>query len=61
VLEWFWPPNPEVPAIANIKAQTPGDFILHIFPEKYSESNIRGSDLTDCDLQHCLRDCCGDG
>ena len=28
------PPNHDVPPIASIKAQTAGDFILHIFPEK---------------------------
>jgi len=39
------PPNPEVPAIANIKAQTPGDFILHIFPENIAKAIFEGQIL----------------
>lgn len=39
------PPNPEVPAIANIKAQTTSDFILHIFPENIAKSIFEGQIL----------------
>jgi proton glutamate symport protein len=39
------PPNPEVPAIANIKAQTSGDFILHIFPENIAKAIFEGQIL----------------
>jgi len=39
------PPNPEAPAIAAIKAQTAGDFILHIFPENIAKSIFEGQVL----------------
>jgi len=39
------PPNPETPAIAAIKAQTAGDFILHIFPENIAKSIFEGQVL----------------
>jgi proton glutamate symport protein len=39
------PPNPEVPAIANIKAQTSSDFILHIFPENIAKAIFEGQIL----------------
>jgi len=39
------PPNPEVPAIANIKAQTTSDFILHIFPENIAKAVFEGQIL----------------
>jgi proton glutamate symport protein len=39
------PPNPEAPAIANIKAQTTSDFILHIFPENIAKSIFEGQIL----------------
>ena len=39
------PPNPEIPAIANIKAQTTGDFILHIFPENIAKAIFEGQIL----------------
>lgn len=39
------PPNPEVPAIANIKAQTSSDFILHIFPENLAKAIFEGQIL----------------
>jgi proton glutamate symport protein len=39
------PPNPEVPAIANIKAQTTSDFILHIFPENIAKAIFEGQIL----------------
>jgi len=39
------PPNPDVPAIANIKAQTTSDFILHIFPENIAKSIFEGQIL----------------
>ena len=39
------PPNPEVPAIANLNAQTPGDFILHIFPENIAKAIFEGQIL----------------
>jgi proton glutamate symport protein len=39
------PPNPEMPAIANIKAQTTSDFILHIFPENIAKAIFEGQIL----------------
>jgi proton glutamate symport protein len=39
------PPNPDVPAIAAMKAQTPGDFILHIFPENIAKAIFEGQIL----------------
>lgn len=39
------PPNPEVPAIANIKAQTTSEFILHIFPENIAKAIFEGQIL----------------
>jgi proton glutamate symport protein len=39
------PPNPEMPAIANIKAQTSSDFILHIFPENLAKAVFEGQIL----------------
>jgi proton glutamate symport protein len=39
------PPNPEVPAIANIKAQSTSDFILHIFPENIAKAIFEGQIL----------------
>jgi proton glutamate symport protein len=39
------PPNPEVPAIANIKAQTSSDFFLHIFPENIAKAVFEGQIL----------------
>ena len=39
------PPNPEVTAIANIKAQTTSDFILHIFPENIAKAIFEGQIL----------------
>ena len=39
------PPNPEVPAIASIKAQTSSDFILHIFPENIAKAIFEGQIL----------------
>jgi proton glutamate symport protein len=39
------PPNPEVPAITNIKAQTTSDFILHIFPENIAKAIFEGQIL----------------
>jgi len=35
------PPNPEVPSITSIKAQTTSDFILHIFPENIAKSILK--------------------
>jgi proton glutamate symport protein len=39
------PPNPEAPPIAAIKAQSAGDFILHIFPENIAKSIFEGQVL----------------
>jgi len=39
------PPNPEAPAIANMKVQTTSDFILHIFPENIAKSIFEGQIL----------------
>jgi proton glutamate symport protein len=39
------PPNPEVPAIANIKAQSTSEFILHIFPENIAKAIFEGQIL----------------
>ena len=39
------PANPEVTAIANIKAQTTSDFILHIFPENIAKAIFEGQIL----------------
>jgi proton glutamate symport protein len=39
------PQNPEVSPIAAIKAQTAGDFILHIFPENIAKSIFEGQIL----------------
>jgi proton glutamate symport protein len=44
------PPNPDVPPISSIKAQSASDFI-----------NFRGSDTSDCNLQHYIRDSGCDG
>ena len=38
-------PNPEVPLITSIKAQTTSDFILHIFPENIAKSIFEGQIL----------------
>ena len=39
------PPNPDVPPIASIKAQTASDFLLHIFPENIAKSIFEGQIL----------------
>jgi proton glutamate symport protein len=39
------PPNPEVPAISSIKAQSTSDFILHIFPENIAKAIFEGQIL----------------
>jgi proton glutamate symport protein len=39
------PPNPDVPAIAAMKAQTASDFILHIFPENIAKAIFEGQIL----------------
>lgn len=39
------PPNPDVPPISAIKAQSAGDFILHIFPENIAKSIFEGQIL----------------
>jgi proton glutamate symport protein len=39
------PPNPEIPAIAGIKAQNTADFILHIFPENIAKAIFEGQIL----------------
>ena len=39
------PTNPEAPLIAAIKAQSAGDFILHIFPENIAKSIFEGQVL----------------
>jgi proton glutamate symport protein len=38
-------PNPDIPPIASIKAQTASDFILHIFPENIAKSIFEGQIL----------------
>jgi proton glutamate symport protein len=39
------PPNPDVPEIASIKAQSTSDFILHIFPENFAKAIYEGQIL----------------
>lgn len=39
------PPNPEVPPITGIKAQSVSDFILHIFPENIAKAIFEGQIL----------------
>ena len=39
------PPNPEVPPLTTIKAQTASDFILHIFPENIAKAIFEGQIL----------------
>jgi proton glutamate symport protein len=39
------PPNPEVPAISTIKAQSTSEFILHIFPENIAKAIFEGQIL----------------
>jgi proton glutamate symport protein len=39
------PPNPDLPAISNIKAQSTSDFILHIFPENIAKAIFEGQIL----------------
>jgi proton glutamate symport protein len=39
------PPNPEAPAVTAMKAQTAGDFLLHIFPENIAKSIVEGQIL----------------
>ena len=39
------PPNPDVPEIASIKAQSTSDFILHIFPENFAKAIYDGQIL----------------
>ncbi len=39
------PPNPDVPVISNIKAQSTSDFILHIFPENIAKAIFEGQIL----------------
>jgi proton glutamate symport protein len=39
------PPNPEVPPISSIKAQSLSDFILHIFPENIAKAIFEGQIL----------------
>lgn len=39
------PPNPEIPPIPSIKAQTTSDFILHIFPENLAKAIFEGQIL----------------
>jgi proton glutamate symport protein len=39
------PPNPDVPEITSIKAQTTSDFILHIFPENFAKAIYDGQIL----------------
>jgi proton glutamate symport protein len=39
------PPNPDVQAIAAMKAQTSSDFILHIFPENIAKAIFEGQIL----------------
>lgn len=39
------PPNPDVPEIATIKAQSTSDFLLHIFPENFAKAIYDGQIL----------------
>jgi len=39
------PPNPEVPEVASIKAQSTSDFLLHIFPENFAKAIYDGQIL----------------
>jgi proton glutamate symport protein len=39
------PPNPDVPAITSIKAQSTSDFFLHIFPENIAKAIFDGQIL----------------
>ena len=39
------PPNPEITPISSIKAQSPSDFILHIFPENIAKAIFEGQIL----------------
>lgn len=39
------PPNPDMPAISTVKAQTTSDFILHIFPENIAKAIYEGQIL----------------
>ncbi len=39
------PPNPGVPEITSIKAQSTSDFILHIFPENFAKAIYEGQIL----------------
>jgi proton glutamate symport protein len=39
------PPTQEIPQVANIKAQTTSDFILHIFPENFAKAIYEGQIL----------------
>lgn len=39
------PPNPDVPPITSIKAQSTSDFILHIFPENVAKAIFEGQIL----------------
>ncbi len=39
------PPNPDVPEITSIKAQSTSDFILHIFPENFAKAIYEGQIL----------------
>jgi proton glutamate symport protein len=39
------PPNPDTTAVAAMKAQTAGDFFLHIFPENIAKAIVEGQIL----------------
>jgi len=39
------PPNPDVPEITSVKAQSTSDFILHIFPENFAKAIYEGQIL----------------
>ena len=39
------PPNPDTSAVSAIKAQTTGDFLLHIFPENIAKAVVEGQIL----------------
>ncbi len=39
------PPNPDVPEITSIKAQSTSDFLLHIFPENFAKAIYEGQIL----------------
>jgi len=39
------PPNPDVPPVESIKAQSTSDFILHIFPENFAKAIYEGQIL----------------